>query len=289
MHYEGNIIRPPSEANSIILQVTVGCSHNKCTFCGTYSGELFRIKNEQIITEDLDFAARYCRRQKRVFLADGDVLSLPQKKLIELLTRIKEKLPWVNRVAMYGNAKNIIRKTEAELVHLKELGLARVYMGLESGNDETLKAINKGVDAQTMIKAGRMIRKAGIFLSVTVLLGVAGKDHSVEHAIDTGKVISAMEPSQVGALTLMLLPGTPLYDDEVSDKFALPDKPGFLNELLLIVKNIDVKHLQFQANHASNYLPINCRLPRDKETVIDAIEQAIAGNYALKPEHLRAL
>jgi radical SAM superfamily enzyme YgiQ (UPF0313 family) len=289
MNYEGNIIRPPSEADSIILQVTVGCSHNKCTFCGTYRGEIFRLKDERIIAEDLDFAARYCRRQTRVFLADGDVLSLPQPRLVDLFGRIRNRLPWVKRISLYGNARNILRKSAGELRQLKDLGLGRVFMGLESGYDPTLLAINKGADAAGMIAAGVLIRKAGLFLSVTVLLGVAGRDNSAAHARATGQVISAMRPSQVGVLTLMLLPGTPLYEQASQGEFVMPDQAGFLRELYLLVENIEVDRLQFQSNHASNYLPINCRLPRDRQPVLAAIAKALNGEIALKPEHLRAL
>jgi radical SAM superfamily enzyme YgiQ (UPF0313 family) len=289
MNYEGNIIRPPSEADSIILQVTVGCSHNKCAFCATYRDQIFRLKDRRIIAADLDFAARYCRRQQRVFLADGDVLSLPQAKLVEIFSRVKDRLPWINRISLYGNAQNILRKSDAELRQLKDLGLARVYMGLESGHDPTLLAINKGADATRMIKAGRRIRGAGLFLSVTVLLGVAGRDNSAAHARATGQVISAMQPSQVGVLTLMLLPGTPLYEQAKTGEFVMPDQSGFLRELSIMVENIELDRLQFQANHASNYLPINCRLPRDRQAVLTAIAKAVNGEIVLKPEHLRAL
>ena len=151
MHYEGaHIIRPPSEADSIILQVTVGCSHNRCTFCGTYKEERFRIKDQTIVDADLDFAAKYCLRQSRVFLADGDVLALSQPRLIELLTKIKQRLPWVNRVSLYGNAKAIRNKSVEQLLELKALGLHRVYMGLESGYDPVLIAIDKGANSTAM-------------------------------------------------------------------------------------------------------------------------------------------
>jgi len=250
---------------------------------------MFRLKDDRTIEDDLDFAARYCKRQKRVFLADGDVLSLPQRKLVWIFERIKTRLPWVNRIALYGNAKNILRKSEDELRQLKGLGLARVYMGLESGHPPTLAAINKGVDPAKMIEAGRLIRTTGLFLSVTVLLGIAGINNSVAHARATGRVISEMKPNQVGVLTLMLLPGTPLYKMAENKEFALPDQTGLLKELHSIVKNIEVERLQFQANHASNYLPINCRLPKDRFSVLAAIEKAINGEIALKPEYLRAL
>ncbi|MBU4119553.1 MAG: radical SAM protein, partial [Proteobacteria bacterium] len=152
MHYEGaHIIRPPSEADSIILQVTVGCSHNKCTFCGTYKEERFRIKDQAIVAADLDFAAKYCTRQSRVFLADGDVLALSQRRLVELFTKIRTKLPWVNRVSLYGNAKAIRNKSVEQLLELKSLGLHRVYMGLESGYDPVLTSIVKGADSAAMI------------------------------------------------------------------------------------------------------------------------------------------
>jgi radical SAM superfamily enzyme YgiQ (UPF0313 family) len=289
MNYEGNVIRPPSEADSIILQVTVGCSHNKCAFCAAYRDEMFRLKDEHLLNEDLGFAARYCKRQTRVFLADGDVLSLPQQRLIDLLSRIRTHLPWVNRVSLYGNAKNIVRKSERELRHLKELGLARIYMGLESGHDPTLLAINKGVDAAKMIEAGQLIRGAGLFLSATVLLGVAGSKDSKAHARATGQVISAMKPNQVGVLTLMLLPNTPLHQRAERNEFTLPDQLDLLRELYIIVENIDLERLQFQANHASNYLSINSRLPRDRQAVLAAIDRALLGEISLKPEHLRAL
>ncbi len=290
MHYEGaHIIRPPSEADSIILQVTVGCSHNRCTFCGTYKEERFRIKDQAIVEADLDFAARYCGRQSRVFLADGDVLALSQRRLVELLGKIKHKLPWVNRVSLYGNARAIRHKSVAQLLALKQLGLHRVYMGLESGYDPVLEAINKGADSAAMIEAGQRVRAANLFLSVTVLLGIAGAALSQEHARATGQVLSAMEPNQTGILTLMLLANTPLYQRKTAGKFELPDQQALLRELRTMVEHLDLKKGQLQSNHASNYLAINARMPRDKQAVLTAIDRALAGQTRLKPEYLRAL
>lgn len=290
MHYEGeHIIRPPSEANSIILQVTVGCSHNRCTFCGTYKGERFRLKDEAVIAEDLAFAARYCRRQSRIFLADGDVLILPQHRLVSLLTAVRTQLPWVNRVSLYANAKAVRNKSVTELQALKELGLDRVYMGLESGHDATLAAIRKGADSSAMIAAGQKVREAGLFLSVTALLGIAGENESLPHAEATGRVLSAMAPNQIGILTLMLLPNTSLYNEAQAGRFRLPDQPGMLRELRVMVEHLKVERAQLMTNHASNYLPINARLPKDKAAVLATIDQALAGAVRLKPEHLRAL
>ena len=289
MHYEGNIIRPPAEALSIILQVTVGCSHNKCTFCGAYKGVEFRIKDQSIIREDLEFARQYCQRQRRVFLTDGDVLILPQKKLVCLFKKIREMVPWVNRISLYGNTKSIKSKTVAQLKELKRLGLDRVYMGLETGHDRILTAIRKGADSKSMIKAGRNVRESGIFLCVTVLLGIGGIDLSIVHAEATGKVLTRMVPNQISVLTLMLLENTSLYSDYEKGIFHMPDTNGMLKELKVLVSNIHADHVQFQSNHASNYLPIKGRLSRDKEHILDLIDQAISGKISLKPEHMRAL
>lgn len=290
MHYEGNVIRPPSEWNSIILQVTVGCSHNKCTFCGAYKEVGFRIKDEATVFRDIAFAAAHCRGQKRVFLADGDVLILSQQRLIRILTAIRQHLPWVTRVSLYGNAKAILSKTTAQLQELKELGLDRVYMGLESGNDEVLSRIRKGADAGRMIRAARHVKDAGFFLSVTVLLGIGGINYSQQHARDTGRVLSRMHPNQIAALTLMVMENTPLFNamTEGGD-FTLPDTTTLLSELHDIIDNIDVERCQFQANHASNYLDINCRLPRDKEKILKEIKEAQLGRTPLRSEHLRRL
>jgi radical SAM superfamily enzyme YgiQ (UPF0313 family) len=289
MHYEGNIIRPPSEANSILLQVTVGCSRNKCTFCGTYMGERFRIKTDEIVMADIAFAAQYCRRQRRVFLCDGDALIIPQKRLLTILAEIRRQLPWVTRVGAYANAKSLNLKTPEQLKTLKESGLGILYMGLESGDDEVLKAIDKGASAATMIAMGRKAKAAGFKLSVTVLLGLAGRQRSQVHARETGRVLSAMDPDYVGALSLMLIPGTPLHDDYLSGTFELIEPEEMLAELRTMVEHTHLSQGLFHANHASNYLPIKARLPKDKEATLHLIDQALAGQVALKPEWLRAL
>jgi len=289
MHYEGNIIRPPSEANSILLQVTVGCSRNKCTFCGTYMGERFRIKPDSTIWEDIDFAARHCQRQRRVFLCDGDALIIPQKRLLKILEAIEEKLPWVTRVGVYANAKSLEMKTLEELKTLKSHGLGIAYMGLESGDDVTLKNINKGATSAKMIAMGKKAKEAGMKLSVTVLLGIAGRQRSRIHAEETGRVLSAIDPDYIGALSLMLIPGTPLFDDLQSARFALIEPDEMLAELRTMIACTNLSKGLFHANHASNYLPIKARLPKDKELTLQLIDRALAGEIALKPEYLRAL
>jgi radical SAM superfamily enzyme YgiQ (UPF0313 family) len=289
VNYEGNIIRPPSEAHSIILQVTVGCSHNKCTFCGAYKGKRFRIKETAALQKDIEFAERYCRKQHRVFLADGDALVIPAERMVDIFSSIRQNLPWVKRISLYGNAKSILLKSVNELKELKKLGLDRIYMGLESGHDPTLKRIRKGATTAHMIEAAEMVRDTGLFLSVTVLLGVAGIHESEIHARDTGLLLTRMKPNQIAALTLMLLENTPLYTDAASGTFLLPGQKILLNELKIIVKNINLERAQFQANHASNYLPLSGRLPKDKELILQSIDEALAGRQHLRQEYQRAL
>ncbi len=289
MHYEGTCIRPPSEAMSILLQVTTGCSHDKCTFCGTYKGKRFRIKDNDIILSDIMFASKYMKRQDRVFLMDGDALIIPQKRLLWILEQIETHLPWVRRVGAYGNAKSIFMKTPEQLAELKGHRLGILYMGVESGDDRVLEAIRKGASADKMVEMGRRVREAHIKLSVTVLIGIAGKERSLEHARATGEVLSRMDPNYVGALTVMLIPGTPLHEDYLAGKFELPSQRGLLMELREMIAHTDLSRGLFFSNHASNYLPIKARLPAGKQQALDLIDSALEGGVTLKPEWLRAL
>ncbi|SHL41893.1 Radical SAM superfamily protein [Desulfatibacillum alkenivorans DSM 16219] len=289
MHYEGNMIRPPSEANSILLQATVGCSHNKCTFCAAYKGERFKIKSDDIIMEDIAFAAQYCRRQDRLFLCDGDALIIPQKRLVKFLTEIKRQLPWVTRVGTYANHKSLSMKTLDELKELRELGLKIAYMGLETGDDQTLKHVRKGCDSEKMIAMGQKCREAGIQLSITVLVGLAGRERSQEHAVATGKVLSAIDPEYVGALSLMIVPGTELYKEYEAGDFPILEPEEVLTELGTMIANTNLTNGLFHANHASNYLPIRAKMPEDKEKTLALINKALDGKVALKPEWMRAL
>ena len=289
MHYEGTCIRPPSEAFNILLQVTLGCSHNKCTFCGTYKDKRFRIKDDKIILSDILFASRYMKRQDRVFLMDGDALIIPQKRLTWILDRIKEHLPWVRRVGAYANAKSIKMKSLEELVALKQRGLGILYLGVESGDEETLKKVCKGTSGQHLIKMGRKVREAGIKLSVTVLLGIAGRERSIEHARATGELLSAMDPNYVGALTVMLIPGTPLYEEYRKGEFQLLDEREVLMELREMIARTNLSRGLFFSNHASNYLPIKARLPKGKQEALDIIDAALRGDIGLRPEWMRGL
>lgn len=289
MEYEGMVIRPPSEADSILLQVTVGCSHNKCTFCGTYKDKRFRIKSDERILKDIRFAAKYCLRQDRVFLMDGDALIIPQKRLVWILERIREHLPWVRRIGLYANAKSIKMKTDEELRELKDLGLGIVYLGVETGHADLLKKICKGTSRENLILQGRRIKAAGIRLSVTVLLGIAGQELSKDHARETGSLLTEMDPDFVGALTVMVLPQTALGKEYAEGNFQPLTVPELLQELGEMVAATRLSRGLFYSNHASNYLPVKVRYPDGQEAALALIRRALQGEVGLRPEWMRAL
>jgi radical SAM superfamily enzyme YgiQ (UPF0313 family) len=288
MHYEGNCIRPPPEASSILLQVTLGCSHNKCTFCGTYKDKPFRIKDNDIILSDILFASQHMKRHDQVFLMDGDALIIPQKRLMWILERIKEHLPWVKRVGAYANVKSIRMKSPQELAELRENRLGMLYLGAETGDDEIRKKINKGSSAQHCLEMGKKVKNAGMELTVTVLLGVARKEKSLDHARLTGELISAMDPNYVSALTLILIPGTPLWEEYERGDFELLDDRELLIEMKELIAHTNLSCGLFSSNHASNYLPMRVWLPKGKQEALDLIEAALRGEIGLRPEWMRA-
>lgn len=291
MKYEGDIIRPPSEAYSLLLQVTVGCSHNRCTFCPSFKDKRFRIKRIEEIVEDLEYAARRFRRVDRLFLCDGDALIIPQKRLVGILDAVRTRLPGVGRIGTYANAKSIRKKSVEELRELKERGLGIVYLGIESGNEEILARIRKGATASRIVEAARRVKEAGITLSVTVLLGIGGTEKSMDHARDTARILTDVDPDFAGVLTVMIVPGTPLHEEARSGSFVLPGTFDLLGELRVIVSESRFSNCFFTANHASNYLPIRARLPRDREEVLRLIDDVVRRNDAslLRPESMRGL
>jgi radical SAM superfamily enzyme YgiQ (UPF0313 family) len=289
MDYIGRIIRPPSEADSILLQVSTGCSHNRCTFCGAYKDKRFSIKTDARVDEDLRFAALHCRRQRRLFLVDGDALIIPQPRLLRILDAVREQLPWVTRVGSYASAKAVSMKTDKELAELRGRGLSMLFMGLESGDDVVLRGVRKWGDSAAMIAQARRARRVGLKLNVTVLLGLGGSDRSEIHARETGRVLSAMDPEQAAALTLMLVPGTPLHEDWERGRFQLPDARGMLVEQRMMLQCTNLTKGLFLSNHASNYLPLKVRLPREKQAALDLIDRALEGGVRLTPESFRRL
>jgi len=289
MKYEGMIFRPPSEADSLILQVTVGCSYNRCTFCAAYQKKRFRIKRFEEVKEDIDEASPY--RIQRVFLADGDALSIPQKGLLEILSYLKLTLKGLERVGIYANAKDILRKDVEELRALKDLGLGILYLGLESGDPEVLKRIKKNATVDQLIRAGRRVKESAILLSVTVILGIGGVEHSQGHAAETGKVLTEMDPDYIGALSLMIVPGTPIAKEIETGHLVLPTPFGLIQELETMITHCQCTRCFFASNHASNYLPLRIQMPEQKEEALEQIREVLKRRdpELLRPEYLRAL
>lgn len=289
MHYEGAIFRPPSEASSILLQVTTGCSHNGCSFCGAYKNKTFRIKDDEIILQDIKYAALHFGESRRLFLCDGDALIIPQNRLEHILENIRTFLPRVQRIGSYANAKSLSRKTDGDLSVLKELGLGMIHMGLESGDDETLKAMGKWGSADEIVSQGQRAKDAGINLFVTVILGLGGIERSKAHAKRTGEALTRLNPPYVGALSLMPVEGTPLYERLKKDEFRLPDSHELLYELRDMLAYTELRPGLFYANHASNYLPLKVRFPHDKTSALAMIDSALRGEIPLTPEWLWGL
>lgn len=286
------VIRPPSEANSLLLPVTVGCSHNTCTFCGTFYDFKFGVRRIEDIRQDIDSVARhYGRGVRRVFLENGDALIAPQEILVATLQYLKENFPHLERVGTYATPKSALLKSPDELKKLHDLGLTIAYLGVETGDEELLVKINKGATRNQIVEAGRKLKQAGITTSVTVILGLAGPEGSEKHAKATGKILTEIDPDFAGALTLMLMPGTPLHKDWQEGRFKLVSPFQSLVELKLIIENSSFTDCFFTANHASNYLPIKARLPAQKTELLDLIEKVLASKDTslLRPEYIRAL
>jgi radical SAM superfamily enzyme YgiQ (UPF0313 family) len=290
MKYEGSIYRPPSEANSLILQVAVGCSYNGCTFCHSFQGKTFRIKSFEEIKEDIDEIGPY-GPIPRVFLADGDALIVPQKDLARILGYLKEKVRGLERVGIYANAVDVLKKSVDELKELRRLGLGIIYLGLESGNPEVLRRIKKNATVEQMIRAAKRVKEAGILLSITVLLGIGGVELSGQHAEETGKVLSEMDPEYVGALSLIIVPGTPIERELAAGRLVLPTPFELIRELGTMIANCRFTECFFASNHASNYLPLRVRMPAEKEKALELIRQVLERKdpELLRPEYMRAL
>jgi radical SAM superfamily enzyme YgiQ (UPF0313 family) len=288
--YEGSVFRPPSEARSLILQATIGCSHNKCTFCITYRDKEFRIKSYEEVKNDVEMVLPNYKDTKRIFLADGNALIIPTDGLKKILSLLKESFPNLERIGIYGCPQDILKKSVSELKTLKDAGLGIIYLGLESGSDMILRKVKKGVASKRMIEAANRVKEVGITLSVIFILGLGGKEHSKEHAVETAKVLSEMDPDYIGALTLMVIKGTEIYDEVNSGKLEILEPREVFEEVRILVENLELSNCVFRANHASNYLPIGGTLPDDKQEILDKIERILQkDDVSFKPEWLRAL
>ena len=274
--YDTPVFRPPSEARSFILRVTRGCAHNKCTYCNMYRGVPFQILKDEEISRQIALAAHFGKdRVRRVFLADGDALVLPTAKLLKILQALRDTFPRLQRVSSYAAPKDILRKSEDELRQLKEAGLQLLYYGMETGDDATLKAVNKGVNGEEAVEAGRRVTASGMKLSIMVILGLAGKEGSHRHAIETAKAINIIKPTMWSALCLMLYRGSELLDQFERGEFNPLSPAELMEELYTIMENVNLpedRHCLFRSNHISNYIPLAGTLPKDKQRLLAEIK-----------------
>ena len=283
MRYEGTVYRPPGEWKSYLLQVTVGCSHNACTFCGMYKDKRYRVRPLEEIFEDIALAKTAYGDVKRVFLCDGDAVAMDTEALLAILARLYQTFPSLERVNAYAGPVSTLRKTGEELATLRRAGLVRLYLGVESGSDAVLKAINKGVTAAQMLEAGQKLVAAGFDLWAIVIMGLTGQDGDwEEHILSTAKMINAMKPRHLSAMTFAPAKGTPLGEDVLAGRFKVCTPDQILEECHLLVENLDVDPLHFTSNHASNYLPLKGGLPEDRQKFLDLLDQALAGKIRLR-------
>lgn len=288
--YVGDVYRPPSEAYSLIVQATIGCTHNKCSFCKMFKEKRFQTRPTEDIIADFAWARKRYRSVPRIFLADANALCLKTDKLMPILTYIEETFPECERVTIYGRASDILRKTEDELRQLREHGLTMVYIGAESGSDKVLEMCHKGETRQQLIDAVKRIEKVGIKASVTFISGLAGRDGWEDHAIQTGTMITEMNASYVSLLTLLVDPQAPMYDDIQSGRLKLLTPQEVLAETHLMLENANPeKTCIFRSNHASNYLSLKGDLPQDRDRFLTQIEAAMKNTGMLKDERFRLL
>lgn len=292
MRYEGNVFRPFSEANSYLLQCTIGCSHNKCTFCGMYKDRKYRIRSLDEIRTDIQMAKDYYGDLEKVFLCDGDAIDMETNILIEILTELYAAFPSLRHVGSYVGPKSTLRKTARELKQLRAAGLTKVYLGVETGDERLLQEIHKGVTASEMLQAGKNLVDADMNLSSMVLLGIAGRgERSREHAIATAEITNKMKPRYLAALTYTPVPHTPLFSKVTSGQFELPDPFETLEEMKLIFENITIDNLKFVGAHASNYLPVSGTLQKDRQKMLGIVDMVLQTRdmSALRSESMRGL
>ncbi len=290
MRYEGSIYRPPSEAYSLLIQVTIGCSHNTCTFCTMFKDKKFRVRPIKEVLEDLEMARRTYPVVEKIFLCDGDALCLSNEKLMQILTRISELFPECKRVSVYGTARDINRKSDAELKELLDAGMEMIYMGAESGSQEVLDKIHKDVTVREQIDAVKKAERVGIKMSVTFISGLAGLEGWENHAIETGKMITEMNASYASLLTLMLDPAAPIMKDIESGEMTLLTPEQVVGETYLLLENaMPKKSCVFRSNHASNYISLRGNLPEDRQRMLAQLKVAMENTGLLKDERFRML
>lgn len=291
MHYEGIVYRPPSEANSLLIQATIGCPHNKCTFCSMYKQTRFRIRPTDEIKADLDTAfSLYGDLFESAFFPDGNTIAMKTDDLVEIFEYTQNLFSNIKRITLYGSARFVNRKSQADLNRLHQAGLARVHTGMESGDDITLQNIKKGIQSQGIIEAGLKLKEAGIQISDYYLVGIGGGERTEEHALNSARVLSAFSPDFIRLRTYVPMTGTPLFEDYQNGSFKLLSPHQALRETRLLVENLNCDNSILLSDHISNYWDIHGLLPRDKDYMIQEIDKALQiPESKFRPPHLSRL
>jgi len=290
MQYEEPLFRPPCEASSLIVQVTLGCPHNRCVFCGMYKMKKYRVRDPEEVKADLRRARLMYRHVESIFLADGNTIAMNSEKLADIISYARDLYPEAERVSSYGGARFLKGKPVEALRRVREAGLDIIYFGLESGDDDILARMDKGVDSEGMIEAARRVKEAGIDLSVYILLGLGGEDLWRQHAENTARVLNAMQPQFIRPRTLALLPGIPLYEEAREGRFREASGETIMRELQVMLSSLEIADAWFLSDHISNYVPVYGHLPEDQATMLATVEMALGdpGEY-LAPRHLTHL
>lgn len=277
MRYEGSVYRPPGEWKSYILQATVGCSYNKCTFCEAYKTKLYHIKPLDYVLDDIAMAAVRFPDTETVFIADGDAIDLPTDYMLTVLEHLRRAFPRLRRVTCYAGPASTARKTPDELKAIRDAGLGRVYLGVESGDSQLLAKVKKGVDARGMLETGLKLRNAGFDLWVTVIAGLCGSGEGYKQsALLTAELLNAMAPEHISVMTYMATMGTEMYEDVMAGRFRMQSPKEALLETRLLIENLDLPGAHFTANHMSNYRPLKGTLGRDTDLFLCQIDEMLA-------------
>lgn len=292
IRYEPPLYRPPSEAHSLILQATIGCTHNRCAFCVAYQGKRFRVRPEAELLAEIDWVGEEEADTRRVFLADGDAMALSSRRMVRILARLHARLPRLERVTAYASPGNLLGRPVEELRAVREAGLTMLYVGLESGDDEVLRRVDKGATCEQVVAACERAHAAGFDLSVTVVLGLAGPGGSERHAERTGRALDRIQPRFAAALTLMLAPRTPSFEEAYDDpEWRLLSPAEALRECRTLLEHVEADGITFRSNHASNYLALKGELQRDRPRLLALIDEVLEdpGSPLLRPELARGL
>ena len=290
IEYEPPVYRPPGEWRSFLVQATIGCSHNGCTFCGMYKSKKFRVRPlDDIRWDSRETAGLYNNQFEKVFLCDGDAIAMPTEDLLKILEEIKRDFPRCRLISTYAGPISTLKKTPEELRVLREAGLGRAYLGIETGMDALLKSVNKGVSREEMLRAGTNLREAGIDLWGIVLIGLGGKPLSVENARHTASIVNEMKPNHLSAMNYTPVEGTKLGNQALRGEFQVLSPEESLQETAELIRNLEVSGMHFTSDHASNYLPLKGTLNEDREKLLGLIDGALRGRVAIRSERSRGL